>query len=526
MLKNRKRKKKKLSPANRLKRSDNNVNNENNNSTTSIIQNGDKDSNKQNLIRQRNPRTSMRAINNNYISITYRLLNFLISGILWIPLTIYVYIRQERLPRLIINNNNNSLLSWRETKFLQNSRGCTMDNCIDWSRCHNSTSFYVYKESDINSIENNIVNYLGKKEEIRKFNRFVIDTLKKSPELHIVDNPDEACFFVPRIACLSVGKCDIYEGFANLRLRNLKYWNNGYNHVLVDYSDDRFAVISGGAGSLEIHLRSGSSTQFFRNEFDVSLPLLPKSSLWKRVLREGKASKNRKTLLSFRGSLSDESRRVERIDSLARTSPNNVSEALRRQLKQLHNGNDIIIQVGHLNRKHLSDPGYWSSYNDLLLESKFQLVPRGLGLHSHRLLESIRAGSIPVLLSDGYVLPFDSIIPWEKAIIRIPEIEFQSIPDILKSISEERMHELQCNGLYIYHQFFMRPGGSMELAFRILKSRIINHDRYVGSEKNNKKDFHILRKWPTHSVPKFVTFCNAAIDHERYKYQFLYHKIL
>ena len=60
-----------------------------------------------------------------------------------------------------------------------------------------------------------------------------------------------------------------------------------------------------------------------------------------------------------------------------------MSEALRRPLKQLHNGNDIIIQVGHLNRKHLSDPGYWSSYNDLLLESKFQLVPRGLGLHSH-----------------------------------------------------------------------------------------------------------------------------------------------
>ena len=83
---------------------------------------------------------------------------------------------------------------------------------------------------------------------------------------------------------MSVSKCDIYEGFANLRLRNLKYWNNGYNPVLVDYSDDRFAVISGGAGSLEIHLRSGSSTQFFRNEFDVSLPLLPKSSLLKRVL--------------------------------------------------------------------------------------------------------------------------------------------------------------------------------------------------------------------------------------------------
>ena len=120
--------------------------------------------------------------------------------------------------------------------------------------------------------------------------------------------------------------------------------------------------------------------------------------------------RDRQILLSFRGSLSDESRRIERTDSLARTSPNNVPEALRRQLRKLHNGKDIIIEVGHLNRKHLKNPEYWSSYNDQLLESKFQLVPRGLGLHSHRLLESIRAGSIPVLLSDGYVLPFDSII--------------------------------------------------------------------------------------------------------------------
>ena len=125
--------------------------------------------------------------------------------------------------------------------------------------------------------------------------------------------------------------------------------------------------------------------------------------------KKGKKSRDRQILLSFRGSLSDESRRIERTDSLARTSPNNVPEALRRQLRELHNGKDIIIEVGHLNRKHLKNPEYWSSYNDQLLESKFQLVPRGLGLHSH-VYSSIRAGSIPVLLSDGYVLPFDSII--------------------------------------------------------------------------------------------------------------------
>jgi hypothetical protein len=443
----------------------------------------------------------------NTYSYAHCLLVFFLSGIVWVPLSILVYIRQERLPRSILPNNNNTSLSWRETIFLQTSRGCTLDNCIDWSRCKNSTSFYIYKDTDINFLENNIVKYFGKKEELKKFNRLVVDILKKSPDLNVVDDPNKACFFIPRIACISVGKCDIYEGFAELRLRNLRYWNNGYNHILIDYSDDRFGLISGGPGSLEIHLRSGSSTHFFRSIFDISLPLLPKKSLWKTVVRKGKRAKDREILLSFRGSLSDESRSIERTQSLGRTSPNNVSEILRRKLKKLHNGKDILIQVGHLDRKQLNNPGYWSSYSTQLLESKFQLIPRGLGLHSHRLLESIRAGSIPVLLSDGYVLPFDSIIPWEKAIIRIPEIEFQSIPEILSAIDSKRMHQLQCNGLHIYHQYFMRPGGSMELAFRILKSRIVNHNRYEG---NKTSHFQILRGWPVNRAPEFVPFCNRT----------------
>ena len=107
--------------------------------------------------------------------------------------------------------------------------------------------------------------------------------IRKSPALQLVDDPKKACFFVPMIACLSVGKCDMYEGFAKMRLESLKYWDNGRNHVLFDTSDDRFAVISGNTGSMEIHVRSGSSTHFFRNEYDVSIPLLPKSNLWKEL---------------------------------------------------------------------------------------------------------------------------------------------------------------------------------------------------------------------------------------------------
>ena len=83
------------------------------------------------------------------------------------------------------------------------------------------------------------------------------------------------------------------------------------------------------------------------------------------------------------------------------------------------------------------------------------------------------------------------------------EADFTLIPKILRSISDERIHKMQCNGLRIYHQYFMRPGGSMELAFRILKWRIMNHDMYLGK----REEFRVLREWPHHSKPQFVNFC-------------------
>ena len=148
----------------------------------------------------------------------------ILCGLVWVPLTLFIYIRTERFPRVVMPGNNNTQLSWRETKFLQTSRGCTLDNCIDWSKCSNSTSIYIYKESDLNIIETIAKRYLGNQAEIRKFRKLVVEMVRKSPDLQLVDDPKKACFFVPTIACLSVGKCDMYEGFAKMRLESLKYW--------------------------------------------------------------------------------------------------------------------------------------------------------------------------------------------------------------------------------------------------------------------------------------------------------------
>ena len=80
---------------------------------------------------------------------------------------------------------------------------------------------------------------------------------------------------------------DMYEGFAKMRLESLKYWDNGRNHVLFDTSDDRFAVISGNTGSMEIHSQ-WQFYHFFRNEYDISYRCCPNRTM-ERVVRSGKS---------------------------------------------------------------------------------------------------------------------------------------------------------------------------------------------------------------------------------------------
>lgn len=77
---------------------------------------------------------------------------------------------------------------------------------------------------------------------------------------------------------------------------------------------------------------------------------------------------------------------------------------VRRHLLELHNGRDIIVA----DRYHDGSDKY--DYADLLISSRFGLVPRGGGLHSYRFIEVLAAGAIPVVLADDWVIPFQEVV--------------------------------------------------------------------------------------------------------------------
>jgi Exostosin family len=85
------------------------------------------------------------------------------------------------------------------------------------------------------------------------------------------------------------------------------------------------------------------------------------------------------------------------------------------------------------------------SFHELMSRSVFTLCPAGYGRWTFRLIEALLCGSIPVIISDGYVLPFADKINWDKYVIRVPEIELANLPILLKSIPQEQIGQMLKN---------------------------------------------------------------------------------
>ncbi|KAI4316346.1 hypothetical protein L6164_024334 [Bauhinia variegata] len=82
-------------------------------------------------------------------------------------------------------------------------------------------------------------------------------------------------------------------------------------------------------------------------------------------------------------------------------------------------------------------------YYSLMLNSKFCLCPSGYEVASPRLVESIYAECVPVILSKNYVLPFSDVLRWEAFSVEVHVSDIPRLKEVLSAIPESKYRKLK-----------------------------------------------------------------------------------
>ncbi|EDO33761.1 predicted protein [Nematostella vectensis] len=336
---------------------------------------------------------------------------------------------------------------------------CTMETCFDKTKCLSDFRIYVYPVHPGAKLSTTYTNIIKVIKESRYYTEF----------------PEEACLFITAIDTLDRDKlsADYVHNIYN-KIRQLPYWKNGENHIIFnlfagtwpDYSED-----VGFDFGKAILVKASLSSDLIRPGFDVSLPLFPKTHPHKDLGNLPHSCSafplERKYKLAFKG----------------KRYLNGIGSESRNALYHIHNGRDIVLLTtckhGKAWHKHKDercdgDNALYDrySYDELLLNATFCLVPRGRRLGSFRFLESLKVGCIPFLLSDGWELPFAEVIDWKKAVIDGSERLLMQVPGIVRSYSRSQVLAMKQQSLFLWNAYFSSVEKIVHTTIEVIRSRI------------------------------------------------------
>jgi hypothetical protein len=123
------------------------------------------------------------------------------------------------------------------------------------------------------------------------------------------------------------------------------------------------------------------------------------------------------------------------------------------------------------------------SYAEVMQRSKFVVCPRGGGTSSIRLFETLRAGRVPIIISDQWVAPDGP--DWPSCSIRLAEQDIADLPRIAEA-AEERWPQMAQAARQVWDEWF---------ADEVLFDRIA--DCLVGIQSSARPSNPIMQRVPT-----------------------------
>lgn len=336
---------------------------------------------------------------------------------------------------------------------------CQMEDCFDFRKCTNGFKVYVYPFKNGERVS---ANY-GK----------IIRVIKKS--VYYTDNPQEACLFVSSYDTTDQDKLSKdYVKHLGHKISSLPYWNEGRNHLIFNLYSGTWADYK---ETLDIDIgqailiKASFNAQHYRPNFDISFPLFDKDqALFGQGNLVNVFPVLKKYKLAFKGK-----RYLSGIGGESRAS-----------LHHIHNNKDIIMLTTCKHGRNWKDmrDGRCDhdnelydryDYDELMSNATFCLIPRGRRLGSYRFLEALQSGCIPLLLSNGWILPFADKIDWQKAAVFADERLLTLIPTIVREFSHEQVLKMKQQVLFLWDAYFASIDKIVHTVIKIVHSRINKH---------------------------------------------------
>ncbi|XP_012693106.2 exostosin-1c [Clupea harengus] len=342
---------------------------------------------------------------------------------------------------------------------------CRMDTCFDFTRCQNARDgfrVYVYPPE--------------RGERVSESYRKILASVTESR--YYTADPREACLFVLGIDTLDRDQLSSqFVPNVDERIRGYPLWNDGRNHLVFNLYSGTWPNYTEDLGfrvGQAILAKASLNSEHFRPGFDVSIPLFsrdhPQKGGERGWLLRNSVPPRRKYLLMFKGK-----RYLTGIGSDTRNA-----------LHHIHNGKDIVSLTTCRHGKdwekhkdarcdHDNQEYERFDYQELLHNSTFCLVPRGRRLGSFRFLESLQAACIPVLLSNGWELPFSEVIQWNQAVIEGDERLLLQVPSTVRAVVIERVLAMRQRTQMLWEAYFSTVDKIVLTTLEIIKDRVFSH---------------------------------------------------
>uniref|UniRef100_A0AAQ4RFM4 Exostosin glycosyltransferase 1b n=1 Tax=Gasterosteus aculeatus aculeatus TaxID=481459 RepID=A0AAQ4RFM4_GASAC len=311
-------------------------------------------------------------------------------------------------------------------------RRCRVDSCFDFAPCQkNGFKVYVYPQQKGEKISESYQNILATIEGSRFY----------------TSDPGQACLFILSLDTLDRDQLSPqYVHNLKTKVQNLPLWNDGRNHLIFnlysgtwpDYTEDLGFDI--GQAMLA---KASISTENFRPSFDVSIPLFSK-----------------------------EHPRTGGEQRLPQVQLHPAAPKVRAgvQGEALPDGH----RLGHPERPapRAQRGGRGAAHH---LQAR-QGLAEAQGRALRRGQRGVRqAACVPVMLSNGWELPFSEIIDWNTAAVIGDERLLLQIPTTVRSIHQDKILSLRQQTQFLWEAYFSSVEKIVLTTLEIIQDRVLEH---------------------------------------------------